>query len=162
MPTLCLPVVCSLPARGYSQLFVFSMRCGLTTPPFVQIVPIKRRSTCDIRARYCDALCAGMVPQFLFSLTCSFRLGVAAVAQHCAGASCTSWCGDTRGLCARQWFGLGDECTRLSFERCGAVLWTATPASVGTAAANSCYLRAGRWRTVCMGSYKMSGKVKLV
>src|SRR5271165_3348083 len=64
MPTLCLPVVCSLPARGYSQLFVFSMRCGLTTPPFMQVLCMKRLNGCDIRARYCDALCAAMMTQF--------------------------------------------------------------------------------------------------
>ena len=105
MPTLCLPVVCSLPAREYSQLFVFSMRCDLTTPPFMQVLPIKRRSSCDIGARYCDALCAAMMTQFLYRLSCSFRLGVAAVERNCARESCTSWCGDTRGLCAQQWFG---------------------------------------------------------
>ena len=81
------------------------MRCGLTTPPFMQVLPIKRRSSCDIRARYCDALCAAMMTQFLYRLSCSFRLGVAAVGRNCARASCTSWCGDTRGLCAQQWFG---------------------------------------------------------
>ena len=63
-----------------------------------------------------------MMTQFLYMLSCSFRLGVAAVGRNCARASCTSWCGDTRGLCAQQWFGLGDECTRLSFERRGTVL----------------------------------------
>ena len=100
------------------------MRCGLTTPPFMQVLPIKRPNSCGIRARYCDALCAARMTQFLYMLSCSFRLGVAAVGRNCARASCTSWCGDTRGLCAQQWFGLGDECTRLSFERRGAVLWT--------------------------------------
>src|SRR5271157_2954434 len=25
--------------------------------------------------------------------------------RNCARASCRSWCGDTRGLCAQQWFG---------------------------------------------------------
>jgi hypothetical protein len=72
--------------------------------------------------RYCDALCAAMVTQFLYRPSCSFRLGVAAVERNCARAGCTSRCGDTRGLCAQQWFGLGDKCTRLSFERSGAVL----------------------------------------
>ena len=43
--------------------------------------------------------------QFLYMLSCSFRLGVAAVGRNCARASCTSWCGDTRELCAQQWFG---------------------------------------------------------
>ena len=122
MPTLCLPVVCSLPARGYLQLFVFSMRCGLTTPPFMQVLAIKRQSSCDIRARYCDAMCAAMTTQFLYRPSCSFRLGVAAVERNCARAGCASWCGDTRQLCAQQWFGLGDKCTGLSFERSGAVL----------------------------------------
>jgi len=32
------------------------------------------------------------------------RIGVAAVGRNCARASCTSWCGDTRALCAQQWF----------------------------------------------------------
>ena len=65
MPTLCLPVVCSLPTRGYSQLFVFSMRCGLTTPSFMQVLLLERPNSCGIGARYCDALCAAMVTQFL-------------------------------------------------------------------------------------------------
>src|SRR5664279_218502 len=105
MPTLCLPIVCSLPTRGYSQLFVFSMRCSLTTPPFMQVLPVKRRNGCGIGARYCEALCAAMMTQFLYILSCSFRLGVVAVGRNCARASCATWCGDTRGLCAQQWFG---------------------------------------------------------
>jgi len=162
MPTLCLPVVCSLPARRYSQLFVFSMTCGLTTPPFMQVLAIKRQSSCDIRARYCDAMCAAMMTQFLYRPSCSFRFDVPAIAGGCAHASCTSWCGDTRGLCAQKWFGLGDECTRLSFERRGAVLWTDPPASVWTSVANCCSLRPGCCRSVCMGWCKTSGKVQLV
>src|ERR1035438_9424385 len=101
------------------------MRCGLTTPPFMQVLPIKRPNSCGIGVRDCGALCAAMMTQFLYRPSCSFRLGVAPVGRNCARASCTSWCSDTRGLCAQQWFGLGDECTRLSFERRGAVLWTA-------------------------------------
>jgi len=131
----------------------------LTTPPFMQVLPIKRWSSCDIRARYCDALCAAMMTQFLYILSCSFRFGVAAVGRNCARSSCTSWCGDTRALCAQQWFGLGDECTRLSFERRGAVLWTDPPASVWTSVGNCCCLRAGCCRTVLMGWCKTSGKV---
>ena len=46
-----------------------------------------------------------MMTQFLYMLSCSFRLGVAAFGRNCARSSCTSWCGDTRGLCAPQWFG---------------------------------------------------------
>jgi hypothetical protein len=56
-------------------------------------------------ARYCDASCAAMVTQSLCRLSCSFRLSVAAAARNCARASCTTWCGDTRALCAQQWFG---------------------------------------------------------
>src|SRR5271157_370280 len=106
------------------------MRCGLTTPPFTPVLAIKRRSSCGNGARYCEALCAGTMTQFLYILSCLFRLGGVAFGRNCARASCRSWCGDTRGLCAQQWFGLDDECTRLSFERRGAVLWTDPPASV--------------------------------
>jgi len=35
----------------------------------------------------------------------SFRLGVAAFGRNDARANCTSWCGDTRGLCVQKWFG---------------------------------------------------------
>src|SRR5271166_6229646 len=65
----------------------------------------KRPSSCDIRARYCDALCAARMTQFLYMLSCSFRFDVPAIAGCCARASCTRWCGDTRALCAQQWFG---------------------------------------------------------
>ena len=41
----------------------------------------------------------------LVAVVCSFRIGVPAIARNCARASCTRWCGDMRGLCARQWFG---------------------------------------------------------
>ena len=104
MPTLCLPVVCPLPARGYSQLFMFSRRCGLTTPPFMQVLPIKRPNRCGIRARYCDALCAAMMTQFLYRLSCSFRLGVAAVGRKVraqvaqAGAAVRAGCAYRKGL----------------------------------------------------------------
>ena len=135
------------------------MRCGLTTPPFMQVLPIKRRSSCDIGARYCDALCAAMMTQFLYRLTCSFRLSVAAVARNCARTSCTTWCGDTRALCVQKWFGLGDQCTRLSFERSGTVLCVDPPESVCTSVADCCYLCAGYCGTACMGWCKTSGKV---
>ena len=135
------------------------MRCGLTTPPFMQVLPIKRPNSCGIGARDCGALCAAMMTQFLYRPSCSFRLGVAPVGRNCARASCTSWCSDTRGLCAQQWFGLGDECTRLSFERSGTVLCVEPPASVCTSVANCCYLRADCCRTVRMYWCKTSGKV---
>src|SRR5271157_2591974 len=98
----------------------------------------------------------------LVAVVCSFRIGVPAIARNCVRASCTSWCGDTRGLCAQQWFGLGDECTRLPFERRGAVLWTDPPASVWTSVANGCCLRASCSRTVRRGWCKTSGKVPLL
>src|SRR5271157_3511337 len=104
-------------------------------------------------------MCAARMTQFLYMLSCSFRLGVAAVGRNCARASCTSSCGDTRGLCAQQWFGLGDECTRLSFDRRGAVLWTDPPAPVWTSVANCRHLRASCSQTVRMGWCKASGKV---
>ena len=81
------------------------MRCSLTTPPFMQVLPVKRRNSCAIGARYCDALCAAMMTRFLYILSSLFRLGVVAVGRNCARASCTTWCGDTRGLCAQKWFG---------------------------------------------------------
>jgi hypothetical protein len=117
----------------------------------MQVLPIKRPNSCGIGARDCGALCAAMMTQFLYRPSCSFRLGVAPVGRNCARASCTSWCSDTRGLCAQQWFGLGDECPRLSFERSGTVLCVEAPASVCTSVANCCYLRADCCRTVCMG-----------
>jgi hypothetical protein len=160
--------------QGYCSAIAY--HCGFAAyrkPPLVNTLasdyPIhqtvllqKRRNSYGIGARYCDALCAAMMTQFLYILRCSFRSGVAAVGRNCARASCTSWCGDTRGLCVQKWFGLGDECTRLSFEQRGAVLWTDPPATVWTSVANCCHLRAGCSRTVRMGWCKTSGKVKLV
>jgi hypothetical protein len=60
-----------------------------------------------------------------------------------AGASCTKWCCDKRGPRAQQWFGLSDECTWLSFEQRGGVLWTDPPASAWTSVANCCSF--ARW-----------------
>jgi len=91
----------------------------------------------------CNALCAVMTTQFLYMLSCSLSLGVSEVGRNCARASCARCRAGTRGLCAQQWFGLGHECTRLSFERRGAVLWTDPPVSVWTSVANCCHLRAG-------------------
>ena len=75
--------------------------------------------------RYCDALCAAGMTQFLYILSWSFRLGVAAVGRNCARESCARCCAGKHGLFVQQWLRLGDECTRLSFERRGAVLWNA-------------------------------------
>lgn len=57
---------------------------------------------------------------------------------------------------------MGDEYARLSFERRSAVLWSAPPASVGTAAAYCCYVRAGRCRAVRTERCRPTGKVSLV
>ena len=150
--------------------------CGFAAyrkPPLVNILPTdypihptvlvqKRRNSCGIRARYCDALCAAMMTQFLYKPSCSLRLGVAAVGRNFACANCAIWCDDARRLCVQQWFGSGDECERLSFERRGTVLCADPPALVGAAVANCCSLRAGCCRTVCMGWCKTSGKVRAV
>ena len=53
---------------------------------------------------------------------------------------------------------LGNECTRLSFERSGTVLCAVPPALVWTAVANSCHLRAGCCHTVHMGRRKTSAR----
>ena len=71
--------------------------------PFMQVLPIKRPNSCGIRARYCDALCAARMTQFLYRLSCSFRLGVSAVERNCARARRRSWSGDSRMLCEQQW-----------------------------------------------------------
>jgi hypothetical protein len=49
-----------------------------------------------------DASCAAMVPQFLYARS---GLVFRQLQKLCARASCTSWSGDTRGLCAQQWIG---------------------------------------------------------
>ena len=140
--------------------------CGFAAyrkPPLVNILasdyPIhqtvllqKRRNSCDTRAHYLRCVVCSHGAAVLVR---SVPVWCSGNCRNCARASCTSWCGDTRGLCAQQWFGLGDECTRLSFERRGAVLWTDPPASVCTSVANCCYLRAGCCRTVCMGWCKI-------
>jgi len=120
MPTLCLPVVCSLPARGYSQLFLLSRRCGLTTPPSMQVLPIKRPNSCGICARYCDALCAAMMTQFLLELCAHFGSAFRHLRETVC-ASWTSWCSDTRGLYVQKWCGWVLGYARLSFERRGVV-----------------------------------------
>ena len=81
------------------------MRCGLITPLFMQVLPTKRPNSCGIRARYCDALCAAMMTQFLSQLCAHFgsvfrqlhEVVPARVAQ--GGAAIRAGCG------AQQWFG---------------------------------------------------------
>jgi hypothetical protein len=109
-----------------------------------------------------NALCAAMMTQLLYMLSCSLRLGVAAVGHNCTRASCTSWCGDARGLCAQQWFGWVTNvfdyrsngaalcCGLIHQQRCGHPL----PIVVT--------YRAGCCRTVCIDGCTTSGKVKRV
>ena len=146
--------------------------CGFAAyrkPPLVNILasdyPIhqtvllqKRRNSCDTRA-HC--------------------LSMRRVQPWCR-SSCTLipvWCsGNCAKLCARELHKLvrryarvvrtavvrlGDECTRLSFERRGAVLWTDPPASVGTSVANCCHLRAGCCRTVLGGADRVARCTRL-
>jgi len=48
------------------------MRCGLTTPPFMQVLSTKRPNRCGIGARYCGPLCAARMTQFLLQLCAHF------------------------------------------------------------------------------------------
>ena len=92
------------------------MRCGLTTPLLMQVLPTKRPNSCGIRARYCDALCAAMMTQFLLQLC--------AHSDRCSG-NCAKLCARELHKVVRRYarvvrttvVRLGDECTRLSFER---------------------------------------------
>src|SRR5271166_3785530 len=49
-----------------------------------------------------DASCAAMVPQFVYARS---GLVFRQLPKLCVRASCTIWCGDTRGLLAQKWFG---------------------------------------------------------
>jgi hypothetical protein len=141
---------------------VLSISCRLITP-YIRPFWFKNDGTVVTLARTAfDASCAAMMTQFLYKPSCSLRLGVAAVGRNFACANCAIWCDDARRLCVQQWFGSGDECERLSFERRGTVLCADPPALVGAAVANCCSLRAGCCRTVCMGWCKTSGKVRAV
>jgi hypothetical protein len=78
----------------------------------------------------------------LVAVVCSFRIGVPAIARNCARASCTRWCGDTRGLCALRWcWAMNVRGYRSSGS--GAVLCADPPALVWTAVANRLSLT--RW-----------------
>jgi len=132
------------------------MRCGLTTPPFMQVLPIKRPNSCGIGARYCDALCAAIMTQFLLQLCADFGSVSGNCAKLCA-------CELHKVVRRYAWVVriavvLGNECTRLSFERSGTVLCADPPALVWTAVANSCHLRAGCCHTVHMGRRKTSAR----
>ena len=63
----------------------------------------KRPRSCDTGVRYCDALCAAMMTQFLYILSCSFRLSIAAVGRNRARANCARCCAGKHGLFVQQW-----------------------------------------------------------
>src|SRR5271167_1657591 len=101
---------------------LLSISCRLITP-YIPPFWFKNDGTVVTLTRTtCGALCAARMTQFLLQL-CAHLDRCSGNCRNCARASCTNWCGDTRGLCAQQWFGLGDECIWLSFERRGRVLW---------------------------------------
>ena len=60
-----------------------------------------------------------MMTQFLLQLCAHFGSVFRQLREKLCARKLHKLCGDTRGLCAQQWFGLGDECTRLSIERHG-------------------------------------------
>jgi hypothetical protein len=106
--------------------------------------------------RYCDALCATRMTQFLYMLSCSFMLGVAAAERNCARASCTSWCGDTRGLCAQ----FGWVTNVIDYRSSGAALCCVWIPSIGVHIRRQLLLLT-RWLlpNLCMGWCNTSGKV---
>ena len=76
-----------------------SVFCRLITP---YISPFWYKNDAQLRhprGTACNASCAAMVTQFFYA---RFGLVFRDRAELCA--SCTRWCGDTRGLCAQQWF----------------------------------------------------------
>ena len=80
---------------------LLSIPCRLITP-YIRPFGIKNDGTGMTLARTAfDASCAAMVRSSctVVPVWCSGNC------RNCARASCTSWCGDKRGLCAQQWFG---------------------------------------------------------
>ena len=102
-----------------------------------------------------DASCAAMMTQFLYARSGLVFRQLPKLCARELHKLVRRYARAVRTAVVR----LGDECTRLSFERRGAVLCTDPPASVCTSVANCCYLRAGCCRTVRMGWCKTSGKV---
>ena len=137
---------------------VSSISCRLITPCIRPFWFKNDGTVVTLERTGFDASCAAMVPQFLYArcglVFRQLRDTVRTRVAH-AGAAIRAGCGTAVVR-------LGDECTRLSFERRGAVPWTNPPESVSTPVANCCYLRAGCCRTVCMGWCKTSGTVQLV
>jgi hypothetical protein len=80
---------------------LLSISCRLTTP-YIRPFWFKNDGTVVTLTRTtCDASRAAMVRSSctLVPVRCSVNC------RNCARASCTIWCGDTRGLCAQHWFG---------------------------------------------------------
>jgi hypothetical protein len=134
---------------------VLSISCRLITP-YIRPFWFKNDGTVVTLARTAfDASCAAMVPQFLYARSgLVFRQLPKLYARELRKVV-RRYGRVVRTAVVR----LSDECVRLSFERRGTVLCVHLPASVCTAAANCCHLRAGCCRTVRMGWCKTSGKV---
>src|SRR5664279_5452157 len=73
----------------------------------------KRPNSCDTGVRYSDASCGDMVTQFLFLSSCSFRLGVPAIARKLRSRVARVVRRQAR-VVRTAVVRLGDECTRLS------------------------------------------------
>ena len=129
---------------------------------FKSSISEKQPSSCDIRAPLVRGIVCSQDDAVLVHVELLVAVWCSVNCRNCMRASCTSWCGDTRGLCAQQWVGLSDECTRLSFERRGAMLRTEPPALVDTPVVNCCYVRAGRCRAVRTERSRPTGNVSLV
>ena len=119
----------------------------------------KRPSSCVIRAPLRRCIVCSHDDAVLFVLSCSFRLGVVAVARKFARELHNVV---RRYARAVRTVRLGDECDRLSFERRGAVLCTDPRALVDTPVINGCYVRAGRCRAVRTERSRPTSKVSLV
>jgi hypothetical protein len=85
---------------------------------------------------YCDALCAAMMTQFLYILSCSFRLGVAAVGETVRSRELHKLVRRYARIVRTAVVRLGNECVRLPSGRRGAMLCSEPPATVWTSVAN--------------------------
>src|SRR5665811_189514 len=81
---------------------VLSISCRLITP-YIRPFWLKNDGTVVTTRAHC--LRCVVCSHGAAVLVHSSRFGVPAIARDCGRASCTSWCDDTRGLCAQQWFG---------------------------------------------------------
>ena len=124
--------------------------------PYIRPFCFKNDGTVVTLARTAfDASCAAMVPQFLYAHSGLVFRQLPKLCARKLNKLVRRYARVVRTAVVR----LGDECTRLSFERSGTVLCVNPPASVCTSVANCCYLRADCCRTVRMCWCKTSGKV---